>query len=266
MKKITFLSFLIIAQLNLNAQDITNTIFSNPGFEDGVNNGWALTIANSGEATLQASGSDDAAEGSIAALVDVTAVDGIWEMWLESELIDATSLAGEELKFEFKSKKVSADVNIQKVLLRVEADGVNITAGGGPNGSECWYAGEDVYQNFERTVTVPNGTTQLQVKIWLGQNIGQVFLDDFKVVNTALSTDEFSLNGLKVYPNPTSGMLQFDAEQMVQSVELFDVMGKVVKEVKERSSMDIQDLSPGIYFARIQFDDNRVATHKIIKR
>jgi hypothetical protein len=77
-------------------------------------------------------------------------------------------------------------------------------------------------------------------------------------------------DGFMVYPNPTRGELKVESGDLrVESVEIFDVLGKKVFEQKENltilRSYDLTVLPPGIYFVRIQTENNAV-TRKIVKQ
>jgi hypothetical protein len=86
-----------------------------------------------------------------------------------------------------------------------------------------------------------------------GENTGFIPLD----VNV-LSIDEHCLSNLKVYPNPTSGILTIrvneNASERVNGIEIFDIYGKKqfssTCEPVHSSTIDISHLSAGIYFLR----------------
>lgn len=83
---------------------------------------------------------------------------------------------------------------------------------------------------------------------------------------TNLSTDEFNVNAVRMYPNPATANLFFEtADNSEISIQMFDVNGKKVKEeVISGSSTDISQLSKGVYFVTIQ-SNNTVSTQKFIK-
>jgi hypothetical protein len=92
--------------------------------------------------------------------------------------------------------------------------------------------------------------------------------------------DELTIeNGeLTIYPNPTDGQLQItNYELRIENIEIFDVMGRKVQsfEFKVQSSeflnfkpetLNISNLPTGIYFLRIQTENGKITTQKIIKR
>ncbi|MCZ8197682.1 MAG: T9SS type A sorting domain-containing protein [Flavobacterium sp.] len=80
-----------------------------------------------------------------------------------------------------------------------------------------------------------------------------------------LATDGFSKSSVSVYPNPSTGRLQIKADSAV-SVELVDVLGKVVftsKNVNNDTVLDLSSLNKGIYLAKIT-GENINYTEKVI--
>ena len=79
-------------------------------------------------------------------------------------------------------------------------------------------------------------------------------VDDFKVTATALSSDSFTLTGVKMYPNPAKDVLNIVSEnEELTNVSIMDLNGRVVKQVSNNfSHISIQDLSKGIYMVTIE--------------
>ena len=74
-------------------------------------------------------------------------------------------------------------------------------------------------------------------------------------------------NTLKVYPNPTSGILNFEADQEIKKIELFNSISVQNYEYpnifKRYNEINIEFLSPGIYFLKVTTGDNQTI-HKTI--
>lgn len=88
------------------------------------------------------------------------------------------------------------------------------------------------------------------------------------MLDATLGINEFNINDVVVYPNPTDGKVSIFAQNSeISSVEIYDDLGKKVFESKSSiSEIDISNLNPGIYFCRITSNDNSVIYQKIIKR
>jgi hypothetical protein len=83
-----------------------------------------------------------------------------------------------------------------------------------------------------------------------------------------LSIDENTIKEsiLTLYPNPTKN--SFSLSREVQSVVVFDITGKQVKQFAENTLktnvFSVTDLTSGIYVVRIQDSENNVETKKVI--
>lgn len=81
---------------------------------------------------------------------------------------------------------------------------------------------------------------------------------------TALATNDFQFAGFKAYPNPTNTILNLKNSQTIDSIRVFDIIGKNVLSQTFNSSdgqVDISSLQNGIFFLKIQSEGNE----KIIK-
>lgn len=83
-----------------------------------------------------------------------------------------------------------------------------------------------------------------------------------------LATSEVSKVSAKVYPNPVSDFLNIEAKNTIESVEIYDMNGKLIKTVSSKSdavSVKLSDLTPGTYFAKVN-DRKTNQTIKFIKK
>jgi hypothetical protein len=94
---------------------------------------------------------------------------------------------------------------------------------------------------------------------------------EFNIVGIEVGIDEelqVASCELQVYPNPTGGELVVSTEYRVESIEIFDLLGKLVFIVETGRApslqFDISHLPSGTYFVRIQ-TENGMITKKIIK-
>ena len=94
---------------------------------------------------------------------------------------------------------------------------------------------------------------------------------EFKIFGNkaaTLSNDDVTLenNILQLYPNPTSTAFYLSKEAL--NVKVFDISGKQVKQftksVIKNNTFSVTDLNTGIYFVRIQENDNKISTKKLI--
>lgn len=69
-------------------------------------------------------------------------------------------------------------------------------------------------------------------------------------VVATLSTDDFSLVNVSVFPNPTTDKITIETKQDFNSVNIFDVTGKSVRTFKSKKTLNVSDLTKGIYFLK----------------
>jgi ELWxxDGT repeat protein len=85
---------------------------------------------------------------------------------------------------------------------------------------------------------------------------------------TTSSTDIASGTGIKVYPNPSTGLFTFDCgDQQVSALKVYDLLGKEVfhaNELSGNASIDISSLPDGIYVYTVITQDNKVYTNKLM--
>ncbi|SFT44416.1 Por secretion system C-terminal sorting domain-containing protein [Lishizhenia tianjinensis] len=106
----------------------------------------------------------------------------------------------------------------------------------------------------------------------LGQiAVMRIVLEDYRTnlaeVSSMASTEEFSMEEIKVYPNPTSGTFIVDLGELstVQTLQILSVDGRVVAEnegvLKGEISFVLEE-KPGVYFIRVQ---NKQGENKVLK-
>ncbi len=99
-----------------------------------------------------------------------------------------------------------------------------------------------------------------------------VVVDDFIVSGTSLSTINFDLNTIAIYPNPSTGIYNVSVNKLpIDTIEISDITGKkidILKNIKttdNETQLDLTALNAGIYFVRIT-SNNQTTTKKIIKK
>ena len=72
------------------------------------------------------------------------------------------------------------------------------------------------------------------------------------------------LESIKVYPNPTSGIVYISPSEKVLTIQIYDLLGKVIMSEKGVNKVNIRDLSSGVYMIKLSDGDNETI-HRIIK-
>lgn len=73
--------------------------------------------------------------------------------------------------------------------------------------------------------------------------------------NCALSKPEFDFSSFKIYPNPTTDVLQIDYDVtkfQIKKLQLFSIDGKMLKEISKTSTLDLNFLNAGNYILKIE--------------
>ena len=90
---------------------------------------------------------------------------------------------------------------------------------------------------------------------------------DFDVFAGVMSTVAFSSDNFSYYPNPVKSMLQIDSANPIESVQVFDILGKKVFDQdfdRQDISIDFSDLSSGTYLMKVDISGNS-QTFRVIK-
>ncbi|MFC4738545.1 M4 family metallopeptidase [Flavobacterium ponti] len=98
-----------------------------------------------------------------------------------------------------------------------------------------------------------------------------VNIDDF-VINGVLANENFELNDVSVYPNPSNGIYNISLGKVNPDlIEVYDLTGKIILSKKEiipsnfETIIDLSSASQGVYFVKIVEDDQQVVK-RIIKQ
>ena len=95
-------------------------------------------------------------------------------------------------------------------------------------------------------------------KFWL-------VLDDIRVTGEgAASINEVNAAKVALYPNPTNGKLYISAEG-IQEINVIDVNGRVVMNKRNTTTVDMTNLSQGVYFVQV-ITNNGVSVQKVVRK
>ncbi len=87
----------------------------------------------------------------------------------------------------------------------------------------------------------------------------------FSECNPITSIVDYAENEIFIYPNPTSGRVQFNKNMGLCSLSVYNLQGKLVKEIdKIDGEVELIELPAGIYFLDLR-DNKSIKRHKLIK-
>ncbi|WP_299242226.1 T9SS type A sorting domain-containing protein [uncultured Aquimarina sp.] len=96
-----------------------------------------------------------------------------------------------------------------------------------------------------------------QAEIYFDFNFPIITNEEQTVFSSTLSSDEFESDNIEVYPIPSTNYISISGIFDANYISLFDINGrllrnqKVKNKSKEKISLDIQDLSPGVYILKV---------------
>ena len=72
--------------------------------------------------------------------------------------------------------------------------------------------------------------------------------------NAALRNEEFLNSNYTIYPNPAKTHFKIDSKIAIDSIVIYDTLGKTIKTFQSSDSYDISGLDKGLYFVRVNND------------
>jgi hypothetical protein len=96
-----------------------------------------------------------------------------------------------------------------------------------------------------------------------------VVVDDFVVEGTVLSTEQFNINDIVIYPNPSTGVYNISSNNFpIEKISVSDISGKIIKVINNLESsnakIDLTVAQTGIYFVTISANNQQIVK-RIIK-
>ncbi|MGU3375807.1 T9SS type A sorting domain-containing protein [Chryseobacterium sp. M5A1_1a] len=81
-----------------------------------------------------------------------------------------------------------------------------------------------------------------------------------------LSTTEIAKNNNEIiFESPVKQDLVYQSKEKIGKIEIYSVDGRLLKTVKENHS-DVSELSKGVYFVKVIFENGKISTKKLIKQ
>jgi hypothetical protein len=151
--------------------------------------------------------------------------------------------------------------------------GTNI-AGGAPTGDEAIVTGSwqhvviDISEFTSQTFN-PTELFQFKFDVFSVQGPSTVYIDNIMLSSVVpnLGTDTFEITEFKVFPNPTNSDWNLTSNSIINTVRVYDILGKQVITLAPNSSetvIDASSLKTGMYFAKIE-SANGSKTVKLIR-
>ena len=97
---------------------------------------------------------------------------------------------------------------------------------------------------------------------------GTIYIDNVYFYATPAGNSTFEKANLKMFPNPTTGIVEIESAKIIDNVSVYNVLGQEVLQSKTNSnriSVDISDFTAGIYIVKTTID-GQTSTSKISKK
>lgn len=82
--------------------------------------------------------------------------------------------------------------------------------------------------------------------------------------SSVLGVGNFSKSTFKLYPNPTSSILNIESDLEIKNSQIYNQIGQMVLETKSKT-IDLSSLTTGIYLIQTQFENGTFRTERIVK-
>ncbi|QCX40256.1 T9SS type A sorting domain-containing protein [Aureibaculum algae] len=129
-----------------------------------------------------------------------------------------------------------------------------------------------------------NGDGQIGTNTELNQpsgiavdNSGNVIITDYKnhrirkLASAALSVDNFSLENIKLYPNPISidEQLTVSSQEIITAISVYNTLGQEVYQAKPNAHnyvLNLDKITSGIYLVKLNSNINKSINYRLIKK
>lgn len=122
-----------------------------------------------------------------------------------------------------------------------------------------WVDRVGVLNNLAPSISLVEKKNQNDLKFRLSKTqlelLGAVFVDD--ITNHYL---------IKIYPNPTTNVLNIETEDIVESIQLSNAIGKIIKIFSpHKRQLNLDDINKGVYFLELKSSQEIITTKIVVE-
>ncbi len=97
----------------------------------------------------------------------------------------------------------------------------------------------------------------------ISEDVSIFMVDDIEIITNPISVANINKNSIKIYPNPTTGLVNIEGIDNYNELQIIDIQGKTVIAINTFTNvLDVSDLPKGNYIIRI-ISDKSVITKKL---
>lgn len=129
-------------------------------------------------------------------------------------------------------------------------------------------SGQEVFFKMYFRATA-EGTVSSVVDLYDVNNTSDAVQVTYNASSVTSDVDDLVTENIKVYPNPTSSNIYISNTDGIQSMEVYNIIGKKVRhfaDVDSATPYNIEDLPRGMYLIRLLDKDSDVVTTKRISK
>jgi hypothetical protein len=171
-------------------------------------------------------------------------------------------------------------------LKTTNAAGENLQVSGFPSAIVSTSGTANTWEELTFEIPLPFDHTAVatevrKIEMWLGYDYNEenaavngvagdvVYFDQMTAViedaPTASVNDNQLSKTISIYPNPVKNQLFINSQETIQSVEIFNLLGKKVLTSNSTNSVDVSSLSKSVYILKLT-SDNGVSTKRFVKQ
>lgn len=146
---------------------------------------------------------------------------------------------------------------------------VEVSTDGGTNWTTIWTEVDyGVFENWtwynvSLPLTAYLGQSNVKLSFYYVGNDGAQAMIDNVIVSTTVGINESAI-ATSVYPNPASDFVTFAAQENINKVEVYNVVGQLIysnNETNNQVMVNVKDFSNGVYIAKL-FTNSGTSTQK----
>ena len=191
--------------------------------------------------------------------------------------IDAQGICGNALDdsnnvwYTFTGSGSAEDITLSTCSSNSVFDTIIAVFTGAPGALVCLANNDDdnaCFNDLLSTVTfTSDGTTTYYIKVQ-GYDEVEFGMFEMNVVCATVTVEDLTAYNFNYYPNPVNDTLTLTANNTINAITIYNMLGQEVKSLTTSLTeveVDLTNLNTGTYFVKVQIED-RVGTFKIIKK
>lgn len=85
-------------------------------------------------------------------------------------------------------------------------------------------------------------------------------------LNSSIGINNTKQLNLIAFPNPSTKYVQLNTNQIIQSIKVYNIEGKLLLQNQDSQSINIEDLNTGLYLVEVQFKNGEMGRAKVLKQ